>query len=45
MDQTTFDQLAMTPEQVGDAADYLLENIEVEILFFSEEQMWSKYAR
>jgi elongation factor P len=33
MDMDTYDQIALSPEQVGDARDYLKESTEVEILF------------
>jgi elongation factor P len=33
MDLETYDQMALTTEQVGDARDFLKENTEVEILF------------
>jgi len=33
MDLDTYDQIALTPEHVGEARDFLKENIEVEILF------------
>jgi len=33
MDLETYDQIALSPEQVGEARDFLKENTEVEILF------------
>jgi len=33
MDMETFDQISLSPEEVGDARDFLKENTEVEILF------------
>jgi elongation factor P len=33
MDLDTYDQIALVPEQVGEARDFLKENTEVEILF------------
>ena len=33
MDLDTYDQIALSPEHVGEARDFLKENIEVEILF------------
>jgi elongation factor P len=34
MDTQTYDQIALTREQVGDAADYLKENMELPVHFF-----------
>lgn len=36
MNTTTYDQIVMTPEQVGDAARYLSENLDVKVLFYNE---------
>src|SRR5262249_20498596 len=36
MDLDTYDQIALDPEQVGDARDFLKENTEVEILFIDQ---------
>ena len=33
MDTATYEQLSLTPEEVGDARDYLKENTEVEVLY------------
>ena len=33
MDQNTYDQITLTRDQLGEAADYLQENIEVKVLF------------
>jgi len=34
MDMETYDQLIFQPEQVGGAQDYLLENLDVDVVFF-----------
>jgi elongation factor P len=36
MDNTSFDQLVMNKEQLGDNANFLLDNMEVSVLFFRE---------
>jgi elongation factor P len=36
MDLETYDQISLSPEQVGDASEYLKENTEVEILFIDQ---------
>jgi elongation factor P len=36
MDQTTYEQLMMTPTEVGEMSNYLTENLKVMILFFNE---------
>ena len=36
MDLDTYDQISLSPEEVGDARDFLKENIEVEILFIDQ---------
>jgi elongation factor P len=36
MDLETYDQISLSPEQVGDARDFLKENTEVEILFIDQ---------
>lgn len=36
MDKTSYDQLTLSPEVIGDAANYLIENLEVKICFFNE---------
>lgn len=35
MDTTTFEQIGLTEDQVSDVKDYMLETMEVEILFFN----------
>ena len=37
MNTETYDQIELTPEQVGAARNFLLENLEVDILFFNEK--------
>ncbi|MFH1434530.1 MAG: elongation factor P [Pseudomonadota bacterium] len=37
MNTETYDQIDLTPDQVGGAKDFLLENLKVEILFFNEK--------
>ncbi|HZT96764.1 MAG TPA: elongation factor P [Chloroflexota bacterium] len=37
MDADTFDQIAMTSEQLGDARDYLKDNMELELMTFEGE--------
>ena len=36
MDQTNYEQLLMTPDEVGDSSDFLIENLNVVILFFND---------
>ncbi len=36
MDKSNYEQLLMTPDEVGDQANYLVENMEVVILLFNE---------
>jgi elongation factor P len=36
MDLETYDQISLSAEEVGDARDFLKENIEVEILFIND---------
>jgi len=36
MDLDTYDQISLSPDEVGDARDFLKENIEVEILFIDQ---------
>jgi len=36
MDQTNFEQLLMTPNEVGESKNYLIENLPVVILFYNE---------
>ena len=36
MDNTNYDQLVMNKEQLGDNANFLLDNMEVSVLFFKE---------
>lgn len=36
MDQTSFEQLLMTPDEVGDSSNYLIENLVVMILIFND---------
>ncbi len=35
MNSASYEQFALTPESVGDAANYLYENLEVDMLFFN----------
>jgi elongation factor P len=37
MDTTTFEQIGLTEDQVSDVKDYMLETMEVEVLFFNEK--------
>ena len=37
MDQETYDQFALTPEQLGDTVHYLKENGELDVQFYGEE--------
>ena len=37
MDQQTYDQFAMTPDQLGDTVLYLKENGELDVQFYGEE--------
>jgi len=39
MDNETFEQFYLTEEQVGDARNYLIENIEAEVLFFVDRPL------
>lgn len=39
MDNETFEQFYLTQEQVGEARNYLIENIEAEVLFFGERPL------
>jgi elongation factor P len=39
MDNETFEQFYLTQEQVGDAKNFLIENIEVEVLFFGDRPL------
>lgn len=36
MDNTTYDQVELTEDQVGDAKNFLVENMNVEVLFFDD---------
>jgi elongation factor P len=36
MNLETFDQLSLSPEAVGDAANWLVEQMEVDVLFFKD---------
>lgn len=36
MDQTSYDQVALSSEVVGDGANYLIENLEVKVCFFND---------
>ncbi|MFC1591895.1 elongation factor P [Thermodesulfobacteriota bacterium] len=36
MDNSTYDQVEITEEQIGDAKNYLIENMNVEVLFFND---------
>lgn len=36
MDQTNFETIAVNPEEVGDSANYLIDNIEVTVLFYND---------
>lgn len=35
MDQTTYDQFSLTPEQVGEGVDWLLENMELTAVYYN----------
>lgn len=37
MDNETFEQLALTSEQMGDAVLYLIENLNLKVLFFNQQ--------
>src|SRR5690606_33968897 len=37
MDSETYDQTTLTPERLGDAVNYLKENMEITVLFYEEE--------
>ena len=37
MDQETFDQMTLTPAQLGDAMNYLKDGIELELLMYGDE--------
>ncbi len=37
MDQETFDQLALSPDQMGDTVQYLTENMELSILTYQDK--------
>ncbi len=39
MDNETFEQFYLTEDQVGDSKNYLIENIEAEVLFFGERPL------
>lgn len=39
MDNETFEQFYLTEEQVGEAKNYLIENIEAEVLFFGDRPL------
>ena len=39
MDNETYEQFYLTADQVGDAKNYLIENIEAEVLFFGERAL------
>lgn len=39
MDQSTFEQIAVPKEAVGEAADFLLENMEVTVLYYENAPM------
>ncbi len=36
MDQSNYEQLLMTPDEVGESSDFLIENLKVVILFFND---------
>lgn len=36
MDTKTYDQVMLTTEQVGDATDFIIDNLEMDILFFQD---------
>ena len=36
MDQTTYDQISMTKDQLGESADFLQENIDIRVMFHNE---------
>ena len=37
MDQGTYDQMAMNADKLGDAVDYLVENMEMEVLTYEDQ--------
>jgi elongation factor P len=37
MDNETYEQLALTSEQLGDAVLYLIENLNIKVLFFNQQ--------
>lgn len=37
MDQSTYDQMAMNADKLGDAVDYLVENMEMEVLTYEDQ--------
>jgi len=39
MDTETYDQIYLTEDQVGDAKNYMSDNLDVEILFFGEKPL------
>ena len=39
MDNNTYEQVFLTADQIGDASNFLLENLEVEILFFEDKAL------
>jgi len=39
MDNETYEQVYLTTEQVGDAVNFMIDNIDVEILFFGEQPL------
>ncbi len=39
MDTTTFEQVFVTEDQVGEAKNFLLENVEAEVLFFEDRPL------
>jgi len=39
MDNESYEQVYLTADQVGEAANFLIENIDVEILFFGEQPL------
>jgi len=39
MDNTSYEQIFLTADQVGDAAHFLIDNLEVEILLFEDKPL------
>ena len=45
MDQTNYEQVLMMPDEVGDSANYLIENLKVMIVFFNERPVGVEVPR